>query len=110
MSRLSTLPDRPLTAAEVAGLNDADALDFAVPVEREDAVRTADEGAVTVSEAVVLAAGDWVAGVVHEADGWRAVETVTLDGEGDRADAMMACEDAIAAARRPGDRAADGLY
>ncbi|GGL43917.1 hypothetical protein GCM10009037_29190 [Halarchaeum grantii] len=104
MSTLSSLPSRPLTTTEVAALNDADAFDLVVPVEREEAVRTEDSEAVEVTEALVLAAGDWVKGVVHETDGWRVVEHVDIEGD-DRTEAMLTCEEAVEDARKPGERA-----
>ncbi|GAD52878.1 hypothetical protein MBEHAL_1638 [Halarchaeum acidiphilum MH1-52-1] len=108
MPALSSIPDRPLTTAEVAALNDADAFDLAVPVEREEAVRAEDNEPVVVTESLVLAAADWVKGVIHEEDGWRVVENVTVEGE-DRTEAMLTCEAAVEDALKPGVRAdADG--
>ncbi|MFB6079218.1 MAG: hypothetical protein ABEJ80_09605 [Halarchaeum sp.] len=104
MSALSSLPDRPLTTDEVAALNDADAFDLVVPVEREEAVRAEDNEPVVVTESLVLAASSWVKGAVHEDDGWRVVESVDVEGE-DRTEAMMACEAAVEDALKPGERA-----
>ncbi|WP_435097158.1 hypothetical protein [Halarchaeum sp. P4] len=104
MTTLSSLPDRPLTTTEVAALNDADAFDLVVPVEREEAVRTDDSEPVVVTESLILAAGDWVKGAVHETDGWRVVESVTVEGE-NRTEAMLTCEEAVEDALKPGERA-----
>jgi len=104
MPALSSLPDRPLTTTEVAALNDADAFDLVVPVEREEAVRADDNEPVVVTESLVLAAGDWVKGVVHEDDGWRVVGSVAIEGD-DRTEAMLTCEAAVEDALKPGVRA-----
>ncbi|GAB7013662.1 hypothetical protein [Halolamina salina] len=93
MSVLDSLPDRPLTDAELASLNHSDALDIAVDVaDREGAGAGAIAG-------LLLATEDWVKGLVYERDGWRVVETEALgDGENERYEGMQTCESAVRAA------------
>lgn len=123
MSVLDSLPDRPLTDAELASLNRADAV--ALAVDLTDAVETAsaetasgettsrettseesadtDEEEPTPGDAdedgvegLLLATDAWLRGLAYDADGggWRVVESESL-ADGERFDAMRACEDAV---------------
>jgi hypothetical protein len=93
MSVLDSLPDRPLTDAELASLNRSDALEIAVDVADREA---AGEGAIV---GLLLATDDWVKGLVYEREGWRVAETVALgDDENARYEGMQACESAVRAA------------
>jgi hypothetical protein len=89
MSVLDSLPDRPLTDAELASFNHSDALEVAVNVaDLEDA----DDGAIV---GLLLATEDWVKGLVFD-DGWRVVETTPLgDGENERYEGMRSGEAAV---------------
>ncbi|GAA0659707.1 hypothetical protein GCM10009019_25370 [Salarchaeum japonicum] len=89
---------------EVAALNESDAFELVVPVEREEAVRAESMEEVTVSEAVVLVTESWAKAVVLD-NGWSVVESVGLDGVDDRTEALLECERAIEDARLPGERA-----
>lgn len=113
MALLDSLPARPLTPAEVAGLNRADAFDVAVPVgearDPDDSAAEADGDAAAAddgsrngldgpTDALLLATGDWVKGLAFAADdgGWRVVETVSLDARSvERFDALRSCEEAV---------------
>lgn len=90
MSVLDSLPDRPLTDAELASFNRSDALDVAVDVadlENPDG----DDDIV----GLILATEDWVKGLAYE-EGWHVVETVSLGaGENERFQGMQACESAV---------------
>ena len=93
MSVLDSLPDRPLTDAELASLNRSDALEIAVDVADREA---AAEGTVV---GLLLATDDWVKGLAYDRDGWRVVETAALgDDENARYEGMQACESAVRAA------------
>ncbi|UWG47458.1 Uncharacterized protein HSRCO_1171 [Halanaeroarchaeum sp. HSR-CO] len=97
MRTLSSLPDRPVTQAEVTALNDSERLAMAVPVTQEDAVRTDDREQVTITDQLILATDTWVAGLVYE-DRWIEVERVDIEGPGsERFAALQTCEDAIEA-------------
>ncbi|WP_435116949.1 hypothetical protein [Halolamina sp. C58] len=90
MSVLDSLPDRPLTDAELASLNHSDALEIAVDVADSEG---AGEGAIV---GLLLATDDWVKGLVYERDGWRVAETVALgDDANARYEGMQTCEAAI---------------
>ncbi|WP_227262160.1 hypothetical protein [Salarchaeum japonicum] len=104
MSVLESLPGRALSMGEVAALNESDAFELVVPVEREEAVRAESMEEVTVSEAVVLVTESWAKAVVLD-NGWSVVESVGLDGVDDRTEALLECERAIEDARLPGERA-----
>lgn len=90
MSVLDSLPDRPLTDAELASFNRSDALEIAVDVaDREGA----GEGAIV---GLLLATEDWVKGLAYEHEGWRVAETVSLgEGENERYEGMQTCESAV---------------
>lgn len=93
MSVLDSLPDRPLTDAELASFNRSDALDIAVDVADRD---SPDDGGVV---GLLLATEDWVKGLAYddvEGEGWRVVETTPLgDDENERYDGMRAGEAAV---------------
>lgn len=91
MSVLDSLPDRPLTDAELASLNRADAVDVAVDVTEAER-KTPGEVA-----GLLLATESWVKGLVHGEDGWRVVASRELGPEDERFDAMQHCEDAVRA-------------
>ncbi|WP_049981648.1 hypothetical protein [Halolamina rubra] len=87
MRVLDSLPDRPLTDAELASFNQSEAIEIAVEVAEAD-----DDGI----GGVILATEDWVKGLAYGAEGWRVAETVSLgDGENERYDGMRACESAV---------------
>ncbi|MFW6003772.1 MAG: hypothetical protein ACOCPT_05070 [Halanaeroarchaeum sp.] len=97
MRTLSSLPDRPVTQAEVTALNESERLAMAVPVTQEDAVRAEDREPVTITDQLILATDTWVAGLVYE-DRWIEVERIGIDGPGsERFAALQTCEDAIEA-------------
>lgn len=89
MSVVDSLPDRPLTDAELATLNRADAVSLAVDV-------TEAEGTTGEIRGLLVGADDWLKGLVY-ADGWRVVAS-EAGGESGRFDAMRTCEDAVRAA------------
>ncbi|WP_224336647.1 hypothetical protein [Haloprofundus halobius] len=88
MSILDSLPSRPLSDAELAALNRADAVELAIAV---------DDGP---TEALLLATESWVKALAFDADGdgWRTVETTSLD-EMERYEALKRCEEAIGSCR-----------
>jgi len=86
-------------------LDDAPAVDLVVPLEREETIRAGDGKPVVVTEGFVLATNAWVKGLAHHPDGWRVVESVDVSTDGDRTDALLACEAAVEDAGLPGDRA-----
>ena len=89
MSVLDSLPDRPLTDAELASFNRSDALDVAVDVAD---LENPDDGEVV---GLLLATEDWVKGLAYD-DGWRVVETTPLgDGENERYEGMRVGEAAV---------------
>jgi hypothetical protein len=90
MSVLDSLPDRPLTDAELASFNRSDALEIAVEV-ADFANPDSDEIA-----GVILATDDWVKGLAYDGDGWGVAETVSLgEGENERYEGMQTCESAV---------------
>ncbi|WP_233560648.1 hypothetical protein [Halobellus sp. Atlit-38R] len=86
MTVVDALPPRPLEPQELLQLNDAEALELAVPIE--------DEGR---ASGVLVATGEWVKGLAFDADAesWTVVETVALDDGVERVDGLQACEAAI---------------
>ncbi|MFW5918810.1 MAG: hypothetical protein ACOCSF_01260 [Halanaeroarchaeum sp.] len=95
MTALSSLPDRPLTQAEVTALNESDRLAMAVPVTQEDAVTAEDREPVTITDRLILATDEWVSGLVY-GDEWIEVERIDIDGPGsERFEALQTCESAI---------------
>lgn len=89
MSVLDSLPDRPLTDAELASLNRADAVEVAVDVTEAERKTPGDVSG------LLLATEEWVKGLVHGGGGWRVVANRAVEDDGDRFDAMQHCEDAI---------------
>lgn len=87
VSLLTSLPDRPLSAAAVAALNRADAVELAVAVDDDPA------------DGLLLATDAWVKGLAFDGAGWSVVETVGVDDADDRYDALRACEAAVRAER-----------
>lgn len=83
MAILDSLPARPLDDSEVAGLNRAESVELAVPLD--------DDGR---TDALLLATESWVKALAFDDDGWTVVETVPLDGV-ERFDALQTCEDAV---------------
>lgn len=83
MSLVSSLPDRPLSAGEIAALNRADAVDLAVAVDDDPA------------DGLLLATDAWVKGLSWSEAGWAVVETVPLDDDDDRYEGLQACEEAV---------------
>src|SRR6056297_486496 len=95
MTAISSLPDRPLTQAEVTALNESDRLAMAVPVTQEDAVTAEDREPVTITDQLILATDEWVSGLVY-GDEWIEVERIDIDGPGsERFAALQTCESAI---------------
>jgi len=94
---VSSLPDRPLKAEEFTALNHADAFTLALPVDREEAVERETMEETEIAEAIILGTDDWVRALRYE-DGWRVVETVTIDDpDTERFDAMQQCKRALQA-------------
>jgi len=89
MSVLESLPDRPLTDAELASLNRADAVEVAVDVTEAERKTPGEVGG------LLLATEEWVKGLVHDDSGWGVVASRAVEEEGDRFDAMQHCEDAV---------------
>jgi len=90
MSVLDSLPDRPLTDAELTDLNRSDALDVAVDVTEPEAKSPGDV------RGLLLATEDWVKGLAYDDDGgWRVAATRELGDADERFDAMQHCEEAI---------------
>ncbi|QCJ48070.1 MULTISPECIES: hypothetical protein [Haloprofundus] len=89
MSILDSLPSRPLSDAELASLNRADAVELAIAV---------DDGGPT--EALLLATESWVKALVFggEDGGWRTADTVSLD-EVERYEALKRCEESARSLR-----------
>lgn len=87
MSLLDSLPPRPLTDAELASFNRADALDLAVDVTEADS-KTPDD-----IRGLLVATESWVKGLAYDEDGWHVVGSADIEDE--RVDAMQACEEAV---------------
>lgn len=93
MGLLDSLPARPLARAELAKLNDADAVELVTPVTEADADpdAEADTSPGAAVEGVLVATDAWVQAVVFGGDAWEAVARVNLD-DTERFDALRACE------------------
>ena len=89
MRVVDSLPDRPLSDAELASLNRADAVELAVDVTEADRKTPGDVAG------LLLATETWAKGLAYD-DGWRVVATESL-GERERVDALQACEEAVRA-------------
>ncbi|WP_224269340.1 hypothetical protein [Haloprofundus salinisoli] len=87
MSILDSLPSRPLSDAELAALNRADAVGLAIAVD--------DDGP---TEALLLATESWVKALVFDGDGWRTADTASLD-ERERYEALKQCEESVRSLR-----------
>lgn len=92
MSVLDSLPDRPLTDAELAGLNRSDAVEVAVDVTEAETKTPGDV------RGLLLATESWVKGLAYGEDGWHVAATRELADGDERFDAMQHCEDAVQAA------------
>ena len=91
MSVLDSLPDRPLTDAELASFNRSDALDMAIDVVDLENPDGDDE-----IVGVLLATDSWVKALAYDIEGWRVAESVPLgEGENERYEGMRACESAV---------------
>lgn len=94
-SVVSSLPDRPLKAAEFTALNHADAFSLALPVDREEAVERETMEATAITESIILGTDGWVKALQYE-DGWQVVESVAIDDpDAERFDALQQCKDAL---------------
>lgn len=91
MSLVASLPGRPLSPAEVASFNRADAVELAVAVEESG-----------TTEGLLLATDDWVKGLRLLGGAWEVAETAPIDEGADRYDALRECEDAVRAAVEAG--------
>lgn len=93
MGLLESLPARPLTRAELARLNDSDAVDLVAPVTEADADPDAEADTSPDAEiaGVLVATDAWVQAVVFRGEAWDAVARVGLD-DTERFDALRACE------------------
>ena len=93
MGLLESLPARPLTRAELAKLNDADAVELVAPVTEDEADPDAEADTSPDAEitAVLVATDAWVQAVVFRGEAWEAVARVNLD-DTERFDALRACE------------------
>lgn len=89
MSVLDSLPDRPLTDAELADLNRSEALEVAVDVTEPETKTPGDV------RGLLLATESWVKGLAYGDEGWFVAATRELGDEEDRFDAMQHCEAAI---------------
>ncbi|WP_277555408.1 hypothetical protein [Halobaculum limi] len=98
MSLVASLPGRPLTDGEVAALNRADSVELAVAVDSDTDSETADRNAAADgAEGLLLATDSWVKGLDFLGGAWEVVETVHIDSEEERYDALRVCEDAVRA-------------
>lgn len=94
-SVVSSLPDRPLKAAEFTALNHADAFTLALPIDPAEAVERETMEPTEIAEAIILGTDDWVKALQYD-DGWRVVESVPMvDPETDRFDALQRCKQAL---------------
>jgi hypothetical protein len=92
MSIVESLPPGPLSERHLFDLNDADALEMAVPVGEDD----------ERAHGVILATEAWLKGLAFDGDAWRVVSTYDLT-EGKRIDALQDAEADVEAAL-DGDR------
>ena len=98
MSLLSSLPGRPLSDGEVAALNRSESVELAVAVDSETHTEAAEANAAADgAEGLLLATESWVKGLDFRGGVWEVVESVAVDGEADRYDALRTCEDAVRA-------------
>ncbi|MFB6175906.1 MAG: hypothetical protein ABEI99_01945, partial [Halobaculum sp.] len=99
---LSSLPERPLTDAEVSILNRSEPVTLAVAVDTDgetDAESGPDSAAETDSEAetrgILLGTDEWVRGIAFTDGAWRAVATESVDESDERYEALQQCESAV---------------
>lgn len=94
-SVVSSLPDRPLKAAEFTALNHADAFTLALPIDPEEAVERKTMEPTEITDAIILGTDDWVKALRYD-DGWRVVESIPIaDPAADRFDALQRCKQAL---------------
>ena len=98
MSLIASLPGRPLSEAEIAALNRAESVELAVAVDSEtEGEAAAANAAADGAEGLLLATESWVKGLDFLGGAWEVVETVAIEEEADRYDALRRCEDAVRA-------------
>ncbi|MFC7096542.1 hypothetical protein [Halobaculum marinum] len=98
MSLVASLPGRPLTDGEVASLNRADSVELAVAVDSEtDTAAAEGNAAAPGAEGLLLATDSWVKGIDFRGGAWAVVETVAIEDESERYEALRVCEDAVRA-------------
>lgn len=99
---LSSLPERPLTEAEVSILNRSEPVTLAVAVETEPG--GADSGGDEPDDGdgdtrgILLATDEWVRGIAFTDGAWEAVATDSYDDSDARYDALQECESAVRSA------------
>lgn len=99
---LSSLPERPLTDAEVSILNRSEPVTLAVAVETgsetetesdpEPADETESDGE---TRGILLGTDEWVRGIAFTDGTWRAVATECIDDSDDRYEALQHCESVV---------------
>ena len=100
MSLVASLPGRPLTDGEIASLNRADSVELAVAVESDTDSEAAEANAADAgAEGLLIATDAWVKGIDFLGGAWEVVESVDVEDDDDRYDALRACEDAVRANR-----------
>jgi len=100
MSLVASLPGRPLTDGEIASLNRADSIQLAVAVESDTDSEAAEANAADPgAEGLLVATDSWVKGIDFLGGAWEVVESVGIEDDEDRYDALRACEDAVRANR-----------
>lgn len=102
MTVLSSLPERPLTEAEVSILNRSEPVTLAVAVETEpDGADTGGEEPDDTdgdTRGILLATDEWVRGIAFTDGTWEAVVTDSYDDSDARYDALRQCESAVRSA------------
>lgn len=100
MSLVASLPGRPLTDGEIASLNRADSVELAVAVESDTDSEAAEANAADAgAEGLLVATDSWVKGIDFLGGAWEVVESVDIEDDEDRYEALRACEDAVRANR-----------
>lgn len=100
MSLVASLPGRPLTDGEIASLNRADSIQLAVAVESDTDSEAAEANAADAgAEGLLVATDSWVKGIDFLGGAWEVVESVDIEDDEDRYDALRTCEDAVRANR-----------
>lgn len=98
MTVVDSLPDRPLTDAEVSKLNRSEPVTLAVAVafDDPDGADTPDgDSASDEGRGLVLATDEWVRGLAFGDDQWTAVEAVAYGEDTERYEALRDCETAV---------------